>query len=297
MGNYASKVIEIAAGEVGYLEKSAIAYKKNPAILDQKTAGAGSDNYTKYGRDMHKVYPAVMDFPAYWCDAFTDWCFYKAYGVTTAKSLLAGNFDDYTVASASMYQKKNALDTTPKKGAQVFFTRNGATSGCYHTGIVYKVDGTYFYTIEGNTSGASAVVSNGGGVAKKKYSISAYKGKVIFGHPKYDDEPAATPGKKKSISEAAKDVLAGKYGNGNERKAGLKKDGYTDAEIEQIQSKVNETLNTPATKKKSITETAKSVIAGEYGNGDMRKARLKKDGYTDAEIEQIQSKVNEILRK
>lgn len=184
--NTVDKVLKIAADEVGYLEKSAAAYKKDPTCLDEKTRGAGSDNYTKYGRDMHKIYPAVMDFPAYWCDAFVDWCFYKAYGVTNAKKLLGGNFDDYTVASCQLYKNKNALDTTPQKGAQVFFTKNGQVSGCYHTGLVYNVDKNYFYTIEGNTGGASGVVRNGGGVAKKKYSIVAYKGKVLFGHPKYD---------------------------------------------------------------------------------------------------------------
>lgn len=192
MANTVDKVIDIALKEVGYLEKSASAYKKNPSILDKKTAGAGKDNYTKYGRDMHKIYPSVMDFPAYWCDCFVDWCFYKAYGVTTAKSLLGGNFNDYTVASATMYQNKKALDTTPKKGAQVFFTRNGKVSGCHHTGLVYAVDSTYFYTVEGNTSGGSSVVSNGGGVAKKKYRISSYKGKVLFGHPKYDKASSTT---------------------------------------------------------------------------------------------------------
>lgn len=193
MGNYASKVIKIAKAEEGYLEKSAAAYKKDPKVLDKKTDGAGKDNYTKYGRDMHKIYPAVMDFPAYWCDAFVDWCFYKAYGVATAKSLLRGNFDDYTVASASMYEKHGALGTTPKYGSQVFFTRNGKVSGCHHTGLVTKVDSTYFYTMEGNTSGASTVVSNGGGVKAKKYKIADYKGKVIFGYPKYDAEPQTKP--------------------------------------------------------------------------------------------------------
>lgn len=195
--NTVEKVIKIATAEVGYLEKSKTAYKKDPSCLDEKTRGAGSDNYTKYGRDMHKIYPAVMDFPAFWCDAFVDWCFYKAYGVTNAKKLLGGNFDDYTVASCQLYKNKKALDTTPKKGAQVFFTRNGQVSGCHHTGLVYKVDGTYFYTIEGNTSGASGVVRNGGGVTKKKYSMAAYKGKVLFGHPKYDKTETVTSKTKK----------------------------------------------------------------------------------------------------
>lgn len=222
--NTVDKVITVATAEVGYLEKSATAYRKDPSCLDEKTRGAGSDNYTKYGRDMHKIYPAVMDFPAYWCDAFVDWCFQKAYGVANAKKLLGGNFDDYTVASCQLYKNKGTLDTTPTKGAQVFFTRNGQVSGCHHTGIVYKVDKTYFYTIEGNTSGASGVVSNGGGVAKKKYSIAAYKGKVLFGHPKYDkasntsSSTASSTTNKPSKSVTAKDSaesfqksLAGTY--------------------------------------------------------------------------------------
>ncbi len=179
-------VIAIALAEEGYLEKSAAAYRADPSVLDRKTDGAGSDNYTKYGRDMHAVYPQVMDFPAYWCDCFVDWCFYKAYGVVTAKSLLGGNFDDYTVASAGMYQKHGALDTVPAKGAQVFFTKNGQPSGCHHTGLVVAVDGTYFETVEGNTSGTSNVVRNGGGVARKRYKIADHIGKVLFGHPKYD---------------------------------------------------------------------------------------------------------------
>lgn len=190
--NTVDKVINVAAAEVGYLEKSKTAYKKDPSCLDEKTRGAGSDNYTKYGRDMHKIYPDVMDFPAYWCDSYVDWCFYKAYGVCNAKGLLGGRFDDYTVASAQLYKNKGALDTKASKGAQVFFTRNGKVSGCYHTGLVYKADGTYFYTIEGNTSGANGVVRNGGGVVKKKYSIAAYKGKVLFGHPKYDKGETVT---------------------------------------------------------------------------------------------------------
>lgn len=193
MANTVDKVIVIAEEEVGYLEKSASAYKKNASILDKKTEGAGSDNYTKYGRDMHKIYPAVMDFPAYWCDAFVDWCFYKAYGVTTAKSLLCGNFDDYTVASATMYKNKGGWHTykeKPQIGDQIFFVKSGTSqtiSNICHTGIVYKVTDSKVYTIEGNTSGGSTVVSNGGGVARKEYSLS-YNRIAGYGRPKYDVE-------------------------------------------------------------------------------------------------------------
>lgn len=182
MANTVNKVIEVALAEVGYLEKSAKAYYNNPSVLDDKTSGAGYDNYTKYGRDMHKVYPTIMDFPAYWCDSFVDWCFYKAYGISTAKSLLGGNFDDYTVASAQMYKNKNAWYSYPKIGDQVFF--KNSTRIC-HTGIVYNVDSNMVYTIEGNTSGASGVTANGGGVCKKSYPIGYY-GIAGYGRPNYD---------------------------------------------------------------------------------------------------------------
>ena len=181
------KVIEIALGEVGYFEKSKFAYIKDKNVIYSKTSGAGYDNYTKYGYEMHKIYPSVMDFPAPWCDCFVDWCFYKAYGVTTAKSLLGGNFDDYTVASAGMYAKHNALNKAPEVGAQIFFTRNGQASGCYHTGLVIAVasDGKTVTTIEGNTSATGTTIeANGGCVAKKVRSVTA---NTLFGHPAYND--------------------------------------------------------------------------------------------------------------
>ena len=187
MGYDRQKVIQIATREIGYLEKSKTAYQADPGILDQKTAGAGYDNYTKYGRDMHRIYPSTMDLHAAWCDCFVDWCFQQAYGVTTAKSLLAGNFDDYTVASAGMYARHGALDKKPEVGAQIFFTRNGQASGCYHTGLVIAVaaDGKTVTTIEGNTSATgSGIEANGGCVAKKVRNVNAY---TLFGHPAYND--------------------------------------------------------------------------------------------------------------
>ena len=244
--NTVDKVLKIALNEVGYLEKSKTAYQKNPDIIYEKTAGAGQDNYTKYNKVMHDVYPSVMDFPAFWCDAFVDWCFYTAYGVTTAKSLLNGNFDDYTVASCQMYKAHNALYEYPKIGDQVFFTKNGKASGCHHTGIVYDVDSQYFYTIEGNTSNASAVVSNGGGVAKKRYAIAAYRGRVLFGRPKYDIE-------KKSNLEIAKEIRAGKWGSGKDRENRIIKAGYDYQAIRKIVNELH------------IWDTLMKVVGNPYG--------------------------------
>ena len=187
MSNTIDKVIKIALDEEGYLEKSKKAYQKNKKVLDSKEDGAGSDNYTKYGRDMHELYPEVMDFPAPWCDCFVDWCFYKAYGEANAKTLLGGNFQDYTVLSAQFYMKKKAWYTSnPLPGDQIFF-KNKEGNIC-HTGLVHKVSKGYVYTIEGNTSSALGVVANGGCVRMKSYSIE-YKRIAGYGRPKYDAIP------------------------------------------------------------------------------------------------------------
>lgn len=179
-----NKVIEIALAEVGYLEK------RSNSSLDSKTQNAGSANYTKYGRDMHNLYPSYMDFPAAWCDCFVDWCFYKAYGKTNAMKLLGGKFDDYTVNSAQLYKNKGAWYTSnPKVGDQIFFKNS---SRICHTGLVYKVTSTTVYTIEGNTSGASGVVANGGGVCKKSYALN-YSRIAGYGRPAYDKIFSSTP--------------------------------------------------------------------------------------------------------
>ena len=227
MANTVDKVIKIAEAEVGYLEKSKSAYQKNPAVLDKKTEGAGSDNYTKYGRDMHKVYPGVMDFPAYWCDCFVDWCFYKAYGTSNAKALLCGNFDDYTVNSAQLYKNKNAYikrgSGTPKVGDQIFFRNDQRIC---HTGLVYKVDSTTVYTIEGNTSTSSGVVANGGGVSKKSYSLTNTRIDG-YGRPKYDTNNTKPSTPSKNIPTLAKPTL---------------RNGSKGTEVKNLQNDLNYTM-------------------------------------------------------
>lgn len=270
MANTVDKVLAIAEAEVGYLEKSKSAYLKSKAVLDKKTEGAGSDNYTKYGRDMHAIYPAVMDFPAAWCCCFCEWCFYKAYGISTAKSLLGGNFDDYTVAAAQLYKNKKAYyprGNTPKVGDQIFF--KNSTRIC-HTGLVYKVDSKYVYTIEGNTSSGSEVIANGGGVYKKKYLLTNTRIDG-YGRPKYD-VVTTTSTTSKSIEEIAQEVIDGKWGNNPERKTKLEAAGYN---YDEVKNKVNELL----TGKTSVTYFAKYT-----GTSTSITTALKAVGCTDVSL-------------
>lgn len=156
--NAIEKLISIATAEVGYLEK------KTNAYLDDKTANAGTANYTKYWRD---IKPSYQGQP--WCAAFVTWCFEKAFGRDKTAMLLRHYPYVYCPTMANLF----TLNANPKKGDIVIFYRNGTFA---HTGIVTGVNGDYFTTIEGNTSGGSTIIANGGGVCKKGYYNSKLTG-------------------------------------------------------------------------------------------------------------------------
>lgn len=100
-------------------------------------------------------------------------------------------------------------------------------------------------------------------------------------------ETSSTVEDKKSIDELANEVIAGKWGNGTDRKTNLEKAGY---DYNAVQNRVNEILSKD--NKKSVTEVAKDVIAGEYGNGEERKKKLEAEGY---DYDTVQAKVNQLL--
>lgn len=199
----ASEIVKIALNEVGYLEKA------SNANLDDKTANAGSNNFTKYARDLDNIsgfYNGKKNgFP--WCDVFVDWCFVKAFGANKAKELLCQPDRSLGAGcgySMDYYKKKGQFHISPAIGDQIFFKSGNSIS---HTGIVYDVDKTYVYTVEGNTSSASGVVVNGGSVAKKKYSLS-YSNIAGYGRPSYDKEESVY---KPTVREWQKAAIADGY--------------------------------------------------------------------------------------
>lgn len=191
----ASELISVAQEEIGYLEKA------TNSNLESKTANAGNKNFTKYANDIDKNYIAFYNgkkngFP--WCDVFVDWCFITAFGVSKAKELICQPDNSLGAGcyySMRYYKQKNQFHSTnPQIGDQIFFKD---TSGdIAHTGIVYKVDGIYVYTIEGNTSSEDGVIANGGCVRDKKYPLT-YNLIYGYGRPQYDvdiiEAPISTP--------------------------------------------------------------------------------------------------------
>ena len=90
-----------------------------------------------------------------------------------------------------------------------------------------------------------------------------------------------------SIEDLAQKVIAGEYGNGEERKQKL------GSLYNEVQNKVNEILSGKSSTTKSNEELAKEVIEGKWGNNPERKQKLSEAGY---DYDAIQRIVNQKLK-
>lgn len=202
------RVIATARAEEGYLEKA------TNSNLDSKTANAGSNNWTKYARDLDNIgtiYNGKKNGYA-WCDVFVDWCFIVTFGLELAMKLLCQAYKGAgagCTSSAQYYKNKNQFyKSNPKPGDQIFFTTDGGKTSS-HTGLVIAVDNKRVYTIEGNTSSATGVVANGGCVREKSYLLT-YANIYGYGRPdwtlvenKEDDDMTEA-----QVKEICKGVIA-----------------------------------------------------------------------------------------
>ena len=118
---------------------------------------------------------------------------------------------------------------TPSAGEIIFYDWNDDGIGdCKgysdHVGIVEKVSGGQIHVIEGN---------KGQAVARRYLKIN---GKFIrgYGVPKYDKEATI----KKTVDAIAKEVIAGKWDSGEERKKKLTAAGYDYAEVQAAVNKM-----------------------------------------------------------
>ena len=102
--------------------------------------------------------------------------------------------------------------------------------------------------------------------------------------------PAPAPARK-SVTEIAREVIAGKWSNGDSRVRQLRAAGYDPA---AVQAEVNRQLGAKpaAPARKSVDTIAREVIAGKWGNGTERKRRLTAAGYDYAAV---QRRVNQLI--
>lgn len=166
-------MVQAADRDVDYVEK------RSNAQLDDKTANAGYNNYTKYGA----WYDGGSLQGQPWCDMSISYWGYEA-GESDAVGVYA-----YCPSHVNFFKRKNQWFRrgvkTPQRGDIIFFSTDGVEA-C-HVGLVERVSGGYVYTIEGNTSSGSGVEPNGGGVYRKSYALnSSYI--LGYGRPAYKPE-------------------------------------------------------------------------------------------------------------
>lgn len=175
------------------------------------------------------------------CVGYANGRFNEIGGYKKCKYQLVCNAENFIEAAKKMGLK--VVDHPVIGGIMVW--QKGATlgnsDGAGHVAIVEEIiDDETIYTSE---SGYNAYAfkylkrSNSNG----RWGMgSAYKFRGCIVNPAVKTENKTT--KKKTVTEIAKEVIAGKWGNGDARKTALTKAGY---DYSAVQAKVTELLNTP----------------------------------------------------
>lgn len=169
---------------------------------------------------------------------------------------------------------------------QVVEVRNNCNSfepnGSYGNYVKIKHDNGY-YTLYAHMAYNTVKVSKGQRVSKGQLlgfmgaTGTAYGGHLHFevrnknniriNPTEYLEKDLFTKKVNKSVEELAKEVIAGKYGNGEARKKALG-DRYA-----EVQARVNEILAPTPKPTVDILDLVKKTIRGDFGNGaDRRKA-------------------------
>lgn len=244
------KLVEFAKSQIGYKETG-----KN--ITKYSAYFEGTDFYNGSKGD-------GKTWGAEWCDIFVDYCFCNVFGMEEARQMLcqpkksAGAGCKY---SAGYYKQAGRWHTSPEVGDQIFFYVGNDIN---HTGIVTKVADGKVFTVEGNADNA---------VKEHKFALDNKK-IAGYGRPKWNEEantiadtapvkPTPIPTTtqkpqneaKKSLDEIAREIIAGKWGNGTERQRRLTEAGYDYA---AAQKKVNEILN--AKKPQASSDTFTGIV-------------------------------------
>ena len=250
----ATEIINVAKNEIGITEKSTNNIKYNTDYYGGSVSGSQFD----------------------YCVVFIWWCFKQL----NSTGLFCGGTKTAYVPYVDNYARENKR-TVPKTsimpGDILIYDWDGDGDGD-HIGFCESVSGNNITAIEGNTSGAK-----GEGVYRKQRTkadvLTVYR-------PVYTADSQGASTSKTTIYKVAKDVIKGKYGNGNSRKKKLEAAGYN---YSTVQKTVNAIL--ADSRNEAVAE---AVIRGDYGNGNDRKKKLEADGY---DYNDVQTIVNAMLKE
>lgn len=210
----ADALISVMEGWLGYSEKNG-KYKK---IIDI---------YNSH-KPLARGYK--MKYTDAWCDATVSAAAIKAEMTDLIGTEISCERHVAIFKKKGIWQEDGTI--TPKRGDIILYNWNDSTQpndgSSTHIGIVTKVKSGKITVIEGNHKDAVGyrTIPVGWGYIRG------------YARPKYD-KLASDAARKKTVEEIAREVIAGKWGNGNVRKRKLKKAGYN---YETVQKKVNQLL-------------------------------------------------------
>lgn len=162
-------------------------------------------------------------------------------------------------------------DWDAKRGDVFIWGRRGQSSGAGgHTGIFIDPDNI----IHCNYAHNGITVNNYNQTAAASGWMYCYVYRLA------NQSTPSTSGK--TLDTLVKETLAGKYGNGDQRKAALGN------QYEAVMAVINGKTTAP---KKTIDQLAQEVIQGKHGNGEDRKKSLGPD------YDAVQKRVTELLKK
>lgn len=251
-------------------------------ILNHAKAYLGTVQGDKRHKEMIDKYNAVKPLPVgYKMKVTDDWC--AAFVTVIADLSGAASYigrECGVQRYIQLFKRKGIWEgmAKPRPGDLIVFdwAKDGWSD---HIGIVESFDGVKVTAVEGNTSRQ---------VARRQYTYNDWR---ISGYakPNYPSFSKDNSTLHPSNQELAREVLQGKWGNGDARKARLTAAGYDYTAIQQI---VNNDSSVPTKPIKTDEAIAKEVIAGKWGNGEERKTRLVGAGYNYLAVQKI---VNQMM--
>ena len=162
-GNQAKDIVNVALSQVGYHEGC--------SGSDLSGNSSSSANYTEYGRWFGQQ--------SNWCAIFISWCANQA-GISTSvvkkNAVASGN-------SCQFGEKKYSFGSRNPQPGDILYVQNDSDSSVDHVGLVYKVDDTYIYAVEGNFGNKVGTIKYYKDTGRQTYYSST---KILFyGVPDY----------------------------------------------------------------------------------------------------------------
>ena len=220
-GDNVTDLLAVALSQIGYMESD--------SLDDISGTLGGGNNFTEYNWNMGDFGSGYGTGNYDWCASFVSFCLLQSR--STEQNKLSdwcrnhmGDADyiwrevgcpkwAQNLTETGYYQKSLANGGTyqPKSGDLIFF-RWSPEKAIGHIGIVLYSDSERVYTVEGNTSGGSTMVSNGGGVHFKNYELD-YSCIDGYGTPPYktNDEVAKIDYSGENVSAGLYVATTGKY--------------------------------------------------------------------------------------